>query len=131
MAGRTRRRWRGSWRGSDVLLAPSRTDSAGDQEGIPVTLMEAMASGLPVVSTRHSGIPELVEHGVSGWLAEEGDVAGLVEGLLRLEREPYLALRFGRAARERIAADYDVDPAQRPARIDAAAPVGRGRACLS
>jgi colanic acid/amylovoran biosynthesis glycosyltransferase len=94
--------------GSDVLLAPSRTDSAGDQEGIPVTLMEAMASGLPVVSTRHSGIPELIDHGVSGWLAEEGDVAGLIEGLARLEGDPYLALRFGRAARERIAADYDV-----------------------
>lgn len=94
--------------GSDVLLAPSRTDATGDQEGIPVTLMEAMASGLPVVSTRHSGIPELIEHGVSGWLAEEGDVAGLADAVLQLERDPDQALRFGRAARERIAADYDV-----------------------
>lgn len=93
---------------SDVLLAPSRTDATGDQEGIPVTLMEAMASGLPVVTTRHSGIPELVEHGVSGWLAEENDVDGLVEGLARLEREPALALRFGRAARDRIADEFDI-----------------------
>jgi colanic acid/amylovoran biosynthesis glycosyltransferase len=94
--------------GSDVLLAPSRTDATGDQEGIPVTLMEAMASGLPVVSTRHSGIPELVEHGISGWLAEENDIEGLVEGLVRLEREPALALRFGRAARDRIADEFNI-----------------------
>ncbi|HEX7008043.1 MAG TPA: glycosyltransferase [Alphaproteobacteria bacterium] len=93
----------------DLLLAPSRTDSTGDQEGIPVTLMEAMASGLPVVTTRHSGIPELVEHGVSGWLAEEGDVAGLVDGMARLERDPALAERFAAAARERIATEYDVE----------------------
>jgi colanic acid/amylovoran/stewartan biosynthesis glycosyltransferase WcaL/AmsK/CpsK len=95
--------------GSDILLAPSRTDSTGDKEGIPVTLMEAMASGLPVVSTRHSGIPELVEHGVSGWLAEESEVAGLVMGLAMLAGDVAMALRFARAARERIAADYDVD----------------------
>jgi colanic acid/amylovoran biosynthesis glycosyltransferase len=93
---------------SDVLLAPSRTDAAGDQEGIPVTLMEAMASGLPVVTTRHSGIPELVEHGVSGWLAEENDVAGLIDGLARLERDPALALRFAGAARDRLAEEFNV-----------------------
>ena len=55
---------------SDVMLAPSTTDGDGDQEGIPVTLMEAMATGLPVVSTLHSGIPELIEHGASGLLAD-------------------------------------------------------------
>lgn len=93
---------------SDVLLAPSRTDATGDQEGIPVTLMEAMASGLPVVTTRHSGIPELVEHGVSGWLADENDVDGLVEGLARLESDPALALRIGRAARDRIADEFNI-----------------------
>jgi colanic acid/amylovoran biosynthesis glycosyltransferase len=94
---------------SDVLLAPSRTDSTGDQEGIPVTLMEAMATGLPVVTTRHSGIPELVEHGVSGWLAEEGEVDGLVDGLVRLANEPELVRRLGHAARCKIAAEYDVE----------------------
>ena len=47
-----------------MLLAPSVTAQNGDMEGIPVALMEAMAQGTPVLSTWHSGIPELIEHGV-------------------------------------------------------------------
>jgi colanic acid/amylovoran biosynthesis glycosyltransferase len=66
---------------ADLLIAPSRTDSSGNQEGIPVVLMEAMASGLPVVSTYHSGIPELVEQGVTGFLAEENNAASLLQTL--------------------------------------------------
>ena len=68
-------------RSSDLLLAPSVTASDGDMEGIPVVLMEAMASRTLVVSTRHSGIPELVRHGVTGWLAEEGSVTSLIDTL--------------------------------------------------
>jgi colanic acid/amylovoran biosynthesis glycosyltransferase len=93
---------------SDALLAPSVTDANGDQEGIPVTLMEAMATGMPVVATLHSGIPELVEDGVSGFLAPERDARGLAGALERLAREPDLAARIGRAARERIAAEFDI-----------------------
>jgi len=63
-----------------VFLGPSVTSSIGDQEGIPVALMEAMAAGLPVVSTRHSGIPELVQPG-TGRLAEEGDVDSVLAEL--------------------------------------------------
>ena len=87
---------------SDVLLAPSVTDASGDKEGIPVTLMEAMASGLPVVSTRHSGIPELVEHGVSGLLAPERDVDALASALLTLAESPVLARRLAVRARATI-----------------------------
>jgi colanic acid/amylovoran biosynthesis glycosyltransferase len=65
----------------DVLLAPSLTDSDGDAEGTPVVLMDMMASGMPVVSTSHSDIPEIVEHGRTGRLAPEGDVDGLVREL--------------------------------------------------
>jgi colanic acid/amylovoran biosynthesis glycosyltransferase len=68
-------------RTSDLLLAPSVAASDGDMEGIPVVLMEAMASRTLVVSTRHSGIPELVQHGVTGWLADEGSVASLTDAL--------------------------------------------------
>jgi colanic acid/amylovoran biosynthesis glycosyltransferase len=93
---------------SDVLLAPSVTDAAGDQEGIPVTLMEAMATGMPVVATRHSGIPELVEDGVSGFLVPERDAPGLADALDRLARDAALAARIGRAARARIAAEFDI-----------------------
>lgn len=93
---------------SDVLLAPSVTDGHGDQEGIPVTLMEAMASGLPVVATRHSGIPELIEDGVSGLLVPERSVPRLTDALQRLLADPDLAVRLAHAARERILAEFDI-----------------------
>ena len=91
----------------DMLLAPSVTDSTGDQEGIPVTIMEAMASGMPVVSTWHSGIPELVEHGVAGFLAPERDVAALAESVQRII-DGDLWAAMGHAGRRRVEADYDV-----------------------
>jgi colanic acid/amylovoran biosynthesis glycosyltransferase len=93
---------------SDVLLAPSVTDANGDQEGIPVTLMEAMATGLPVVATRHSGIPELVEDGVSGLLVPERNASGLADALWRLLQHADLADGMGRAARARVAAEFDI-----------------------
>ena len=61
-------------RDAHVLIAPSVTAPNGDQEGIPNTVKEGMAVGLPVLSTLHSGIPELVENGVSGFLVPEHDV---------------------------------------------------------
>ena len=64
-----------------LFLAPSMTASNGDQEGIPVAIMEAMAAGLLVVSTRHSGIVELVQDGYSGYLAQEGDHRDLLTRL--------------------------------------------------
>jgi colanic acid/amylovoran biosynthesis glycosyltransferase len=95
-------------RASDILLAPSVTDSEGDQEGIPVTLMEAMASGVLVVSTRHSGIPELVSSGMTGLLAEERDVDGLAGALARLWSDPGLGERMAVAARAKVVAAFDV-----------------------
>lgn len=62
---------------ADIFLLPSVTDSAGDMEGIPVSLMEAMAAGILVISTRHSGIPELIEDGVTGFLVPEKDAPAL------------------------------------------------------
>ncbi|AYO37044.1 glycosyltransferase [Serratia liquefaciens] len=69
---------------SDVFLLPSVTAANGDMEGIPVALMEAMSTGLPVVSTRHSGIPELIEDKKSGWLADEKNftqLADIIQGI--------------------------------------------------
>ena len=94
---------------ADALLAPSVTARNGDQEGIPVTIMEAMAMELPVIATRHSGIPELVADGVSGLLAEERDPAGLARHVERLAGEPELRLAFGRAGREIVAREYDIE----------------------
>ena len=66
---------------ADVFLLPSVTGADGDMEGIPVALMEAMAVGIPVVSTLHSGIPELVEADKSGWLVPENDARALAQRL--------------------------------------------------
>jgi len=93
----------------DVLLAPSVTDRSGDQEGIPVTLMEAMAIGLPVVSTWHSGIPELVQDGESGILVPERAPLALEEALLELARRPELRRRLSERARRRVEAEFDIE----------------------
>ena len=94
---------------NDVLLAPSITAPDGDQEGIPVTLMEAMAAGMAVVSTRHSGIPELVQDGTSGLLAPECDPYALAAALRRLAALPELASEMGQAGRARVAQAFDAD----------------------
>ena len=92
----------------DVLLAPSVTAADGDQEGIPVVLMEAMASELAVISTYHSGIPELVEHDVSGLLADEHDVSQLAAHLALLAERPELRRCFGSEGRRKVESDHDV-----------------------
>jgi colanic acid/amylovoran biosynthesis glycosyltransferase len=57
------------------------TAEDGDMEGLPVVMTEAMATGLPIVGTRHSGIPEAIRDGVNGRLVDERDVAGLAAAL--------------------------------------------------
>ena len=66
---------------ADLFLLPSVTGADGDMEGIPVALMEAMAVGIPVLSTVHSGIPELIDSGRSGWLVPEYDAVALADRL--------------------------------------------------
>ena len=66
---------------ADVFLHHSITARSGDKEGIPNAIMEAMATGLPVVSTYHSGIPELVDNGTDGYLVGEKDVPSYVEAM--------------------------------------------------
>lgn len=93
---------------TDIFLAPSVTAKDGDIEGVPVAIMEAMATGVPVVSTRHSGIPELVQDTVSGFLAEEGDVGVLAQRVSQLAGDASLRTQMGSAGRQIIARDYDV-----------------------
>lgn len=92
-----------------ALLTPSVTAPSGDQEGIPNVLKEAMAIGLPVVSTWHAGIPELVEHGKTGFLAREHDPDGLTAAVRTLYEHPEAWGPITHAARQRIAADYDIE----------------------
>ncbi|HWT11291.1 MAG TPA: glycosyltransferase [Allosphingosinicella sp.] len=94
-------------RQADIFLLPSIVAADGDMEGIPVALMEAMAAGVPVVSTFHSGIPELVEHGVSGLLAPERDPAALAEQLRTLIESPSTSHSLALAARAKIEAEFN------------------------
>lgn len=94
---------------SHLLVAPSVTAANGDQEGIPNVLKEAMATGLPVLTTRHSGIPELVEHGASGLLAPERDVDTLAKYLRTLLEHPELWPDMGRIGRRAVEHGFDAD----------------------
>jgi len=82
---------------------------SSSREGLPRTLMQAMAAGLPIVSTRVGGVPDAVVEGENGWLVEVGDAEGLGERLTRLAEDPALARRMG----ERGAALVDEFSAQR------------------
>jgi len=92
-----------------LYIQPSVTAASGDQEGIPVSLMEAMACGLPVVSTRHSGIPELIIDGQTGLLTDERDADGLAAAIERLTRDRIGAEQFAQAARARVEQEFDRD----------------------
>jgi colanic acid/amylovoran biosynthesis glycosyltransferase len=80
-------------------MLPSVVASDGDTEGTPVSLMEAQALGMPVLSTRHAGIPEIVADGEAGYLVPEKDVAALAERLIFLADHPGLWPALGRAGR--------------------------------
>ncbi|MEW5773295.1 MAG: glycosyltransferase [Thermodesulfobacteriota bacterium] len=94
-------------RRSHAAVLASVVGRRGDHDGIPVFLMEAMACGLPVASTRLSGIPELVEHGVSGLLVPPGDAPALAAALESLAADPELRRRMGREGRRKVEAEYD------------------------
>lgn len=91
-----------------VFCAPSVTAANGDSEGLPTVLAEAHAMGLPVVSTLHAGIPEIVAHGVTGLLAPERDHQALADSLSRLLIDKALWERFHRAALLRIEEHFDL-----------------------
>jgi glycosyltransferase involved in cell wall biosynthesis len=107
VGGRTRAQVAAELAAADVLVAPSVRTPAGKREGIPVALIEAMSSGLPVVASDLSGIPELVEHGVSGLLAPPGDAGALAAALRALHEDRTLGPRLGGAARQRVLAEFD------------------------
>ncbi|WP_145032474.1 glycosyltransferase [Pantoea ananatis] len=92
---------------ADIFLLPSKTAADGDMEGIPVALMEAMAVGLPVVSTFHSGIPELIENDVSGWLVKEDDAEALAETLLKLSEGAVDVAPVVAAARQKVETEFN------------------------
>jgi glycosyltransferase involved in cell wall biosynthesis len=99
-------------RRSDLFLQHSMVDPAGATEGLPVAILEAMAAGLPVVSTLHAGIPEAVVEGETGFLVHEGDSVTMGERISQLVRDGQVRRRMGQAAWKR-AADHFSSEKQR------------------
>jgi colanic acid/amylovoran biosynthesis glycosyltransferase len=94
---------------SALVLAPSVTSHNGDCEGIPVCLMESMAKGLPVISTYHSGIPELIEDGRSGYLLPERDISGIVSTIEIVLNDIKLRTKIGLAGRQKVEQEYNIE----------------------
>ncbi|WP_375291103.1 glycosyltransferase [Qipengyuania sp.] len=92
---------------SDIALAPSVRDNSGNEDAPVNTLKEAMATGLPVVATRHGGIPELVRHGENGLLVEEYDAAGLAGAIIDLAERTQDWAAMGGAGRARVLDMYE------------------------
>jgi glycosyltransferase involved in cell wall biosynthesis len=87
----------------DAFVLPSAN------EGTPVTAIESLASGCPVVATRVGGVPDVVEEGVDGFMVEPGDLDALADRLARLAADPELRARMGAAGRERVLPRYGVE----------------------
>jgi glycosyltransferase involved in cell wall biosynthesis len=87
---------------ASVFVHPSVRTEEGDMDGIPVSLIEAMGIGAPVIASRLSGIPELVEHGRNGILLAPGDAGALADALERMARHPAPAQSMGQQARHRV-----------------------------
>ncbi len=92
---------------SHLFLHPSEISVNQDQEGVPNSVLEAMATGLPVVATRHGGIPEAVDHERSGFLVDEEDHVGLARAMQRIVDSPELLEKMGAAARNTVAARFE------------------------
>jgi colanic acid/amylovoran biosynthesis glycosyltransferase len=93
---------------ADVFALASVTTASGKKEGIPVALMEALASGVPAVATDVSGVHELVIDGTTGLLVPERRPLALADALETLARDPALCERLGRAGRARVLEEYDL-----------------------
>lgn len=92
---------------AELFILPSVTAADGDMEGIPVALMEAMAAGVPVISTYHSGIPELIDHGKSGLLAAERDPDDLFRQIRIMAEDADARLAMTAGARRTIEEHFD------------------------
>ena len=101
-----------AFRSAHIYVQHSVTAPDGDEEGLPVSITEALAGGLPVVATRHSGIPEVVREGETGYIVDEGDIEGMATAIVRLARQPERWDEFGRNGRRLLEAEFAVDVVQ-------------------
>ncbi len=93
---------------SHFFLHPSELGPDGDQEGIPNSLLEAMASGLPALATRHGGIPEAIDDGETGLLVAERDHAALARAMLALASDPVRYAQMGATASASVRRKFDL-----------------------
>ena len=93
---------------SHIFLHPSQTGHDGNQEGIPNSMLEAMASGLPVFATQHGGIPEAIENGVSGVLVPERDHKALAQALLNAAADRVSLSQIARSGAEFVRKNFDL-----------------------
>ena len=89
------------------FVHPSEMTADMNQEGVPNSMLEAMATGLPVLATLHGGIPEAVESGRTGLLVPERDDAGLLRAMLDLAGHPVRAFEMGRAASDSVRIEFE------------------------
>lgn len=92
---------------ADIFFLPSLTAENGDREGAPVSILEAEATGLPIVSTIHTGIPEIVINGKTGFLVQEKDTNAMAKSLNKLIKNPELRNAMGKAGRTYVETHYD------------------------
>lgn len=93
---------------ADIFVLPCIKTGKGDMDGVPVSLMEAMAMEIPTVSTRVSGIPELIQDGHSGLLVNEGDETALADALQRLIEDKELGTRLGQNGRQQVIREFNI-----------------------
>jgi glycosyltransferase involved in cell wall biosynthesis len=134
--------WRGAltqpevlaeYRSADLFALASRVARGGDRDGLPNVLVEAASQGLACVATAVGGIPELIEHGATGWLVAPESPAALAEALAALMRDPARRAQLGAAARRRVETRFALEAnlARLAARFGLAAPLSENRACAS
>jgi colanic acid/amylovoran biosynthesis glycosyltransferase len=92
---------------SDMFVHPSELTSEGNQEGVPNSVLEAMATGLPSIATRHGGIPEAISDRVSGLLVDEADPEALFRALEELVRDDRLRASIGEKGAEIVANKFN------------------------
>lgn len=90
-----------------IFIHPSETPPDENQEGVPNSILEAMATGLPIIATRHGGIPEAVTENLNGFLSDERDIKSLGRSMVALANSPELYARFSAAARLAVAENFD------------------------
>jgi colanic acid/amylovoran biosynthesis glycosyltransferase len=96
----------GIFRRATAFVQHSVTSTINDSEGTPLTIMEAMACGLAVVTTKHGGIPDIIQNGETGFLVDEHDVDGMAEHMCRIVSDPEQARLMGERASEKIMKEH-------------------------